>query len=75
MNLYEYTIDVSKLGRGDAWEIADALLQYDPDELSFDFINEDILFNVHCDQLDKIAIEEFLGGYADLKFDCEGYGD
>lgn len=71
MNAYNYVIDVSKLGVGDVWELAESLLDFDPDELTIDVIMQDVRFEFHGDELDKDAMEEILNGYTDVKWTCE----
>ena len=73
MNGYNYVIDVSKLASGDIWELAECLLDFDPDELTIDVIVQDIHFAFHGDELDKNAVEDFLRGCTDIKWDCEDY--
>lgn len=71
MNVYSYTIDVTKLGGGDVLELMEGLRDFNPDVLTLDFLDETINFAVHGDGLDKIAIEKFLKNYTDLKWECE----
>lgn len=71
MDFHQYVIDVSKLGIGDVWELAEGLKDFDPDKLELDFIQGDLYFDFHGDELDKQNIDDFIGGYADVKWDYD----
>lgn len=71
MNCYTFVIDVTKIGFGDIGEIMEGLKDFNPDELTLDFIREEIHCELRGEELDKVAIDEFLDNYADISWDCE----